>query len=247
MLTLPERTEKNRTYGLTSIHDVHLTIGQTETILKDYSIFLDYAKFGVGTAYVTPNLKEKIRLYKEFDVIPYFGGTLFEKFYADDKFDKFLLFMSNNNIETIEISTGTIDIPLEERMELVSKLCKDFNVLTEVGSKDAELIMAPSQWINEINSLLNAGANYVITEGRNSGTAGIYRTTGEMRTGLVEDIILQCDVNKIIFEAPNTSAQMHFINKIGANVNLGNIKPEDLLLLETQRVGLRSETFDVKK
>ena len=105
MLTLPERTEKNRTFGLTSIHDVHLTIGQTETILKDYSNFLDYAKFGVGTAYVTPNLKEKIRLYKEFDVIPYFGGTLFEKFYADDKFDKFLLFMSNNDIETIEIST----------------------------------------------------------------------------------------------------------------------------------------------
>ncbi len=247
MLTLPTRTEKNRSYGLTSIHDVHLTIAQTETILNDYSMFLDYAKFGVGTAYVAPNLKERIILYKKFNVIPYFGGTLFEKFYSEGKLDDFLIFMSKNDINTIEISTGTIDILLDVRMELVSKLCKDFNVLTEVGSKDAELVMAPSLWINEINSLLQAGANYVITEGRNSGTAGIYRTSGEMRTGLVEDIILQCDVNKIIFEAPNSSAQMHFINKIGANVNLGNIKPEDLLLLETQRVGLRSETFNVKK
>jgi phosphosulfolactate synthase len=247
MINLPERNSKKRSIGITSIHDVHLTIRQLEDILSDYGDYIDVSKFGVGTAYVTKKLDEKISVLRSHQVEAYFGGTLFEKFYSEGKIDEYLIFLDRHNINTIEISNGTIEIPLEDRLSLVEKLAKNFNVLSEVGSKDDFIIMAPSQWTSEINALINAGAKYVITEGRNSGTAGIYRQSGEMRTGLIEDIIKSCDVNKIIFEAPSSKAQMYFINRLGANVNLGNVDPKDLLLLETQRLGLRSETFNLAK
>ena len=245
MIDLPKRTKKKRVNGLTSLHDVSLTTYELESILTDYGDFIDIAKFGVGTALVTPNLKRKIKLYKDYDIIPYFGGTLFEKFYSQNKLESYLTFLTENGINHIEISTGTIDISLDKRIELVKELSKQFVVFTEVGSKDATKITPPSVWMREINELHSAGASYVITEGRNSGTAGIYRSTGELRTGLIEDIISNCDVSKIIFEAPTPKNQMYFINKLGANVNLGNVNPKDVLLLETQRMGLRSETFDV--
>jgi phosphosulfolactate synthase len=245
MINLPTRTKKKRVNGLTSLHDVSLTTYELESILTDYSDFIDIAKFGVGTALVTPNLKQKIKLYKDYNVIPYFGGTLFEKFYGKNKLESYLNFLNENDINHIEVSTGTIDIPLEERVELVKTLSQNFIVFTEVGSKDDTKITPPSVWIKEINELHSAGAEYVITEGRNSGTAGIYRSTGELRTGLIEDIISNCDDSKIIFEAPTPKSQMYFINKLGSNVNLGNVNPNDVLLLETQRMGLRSETFDV--
>jgi phosphosulfolactate synthase len=143
----------------------------------------------------------------------------------------------------VEISMGTIDIELEERVNLVKEFSQDFEVLSEIGSKDGEAIMPPSVWINELNTLLDAGCKYVITEGRNSGTAGVYRPSGEIRTGLIADIITSVPAEKIIFEAPQPKAQMFFINQVGANVNLGNVNPNDLLLLEAQRCGLRSETF----
>lgn len=246
MLDLPLRPDKPRKKGITAIHDVFLTVGQLEDILVDYSEFLDISKFGVGTAYITRKLDKKIKLFHEYGVKPYFGGTLFEKYYVNNKVDEYLKFLDKHNITILEVSTGTIDISLENRIELVERLSKNFTVLTEVGSKDADTIMSPSEWIYEINSLMEAGAKYVITEGRNSGTAGIYRPSGEMRTGLIEDILRSCDVDSIIFEAPTPKAQMHFINRVGSNVNLGNVNPMDLLLLESQRLGLRSETFYIK-
>lgn len=243
MISLPNRTSKSRVKGITAIHDVSLNTTELNSILKDYSNFIDIAKFGVGTAYITPNLSEKIAIYKSYDVQPYFGGTLFEKFYHHNKLSEYLDFLKKNEIGIIEISTGTIDIELEERVKLTSSLSKEFTVFTEVGSKDAEQIMAPSVWINEINRLFEAGANKVITEGRNSGTAGIYRPSGEIRSGLIDDILRSCDVDNIIFEAPSPKSQMYFIQQVGTNVNLGNVNAKDLLLLESQRVGLRSETF----
>lgn len=245
MLNLPNREKKPRVKGITSLHDVFLTIENLESILKNYGNFIDIAKFGVGTAYITPNLTEKIELYKKYNIIPYFGGTLFEKFYSQGKIDSYLKFLSNNKISYIEISTGTIDIPLDLRVDLIKSISKDFKILTEVGSKDSNHIQSPSSWINEINTLQNSGVEYIITEGRNSGTAGIYRPSGELRTGLIDDIIHHCDTDRIIFEAPTPKSQMFFINQIGANVNLGNVNPNDVLLLETQRQGLRSETFDL--
>lgn len=242
-LALPNRTKKPREYGITAVHDVGVSIGELHDILVDYGDFIDIAKFGIGTAFVTPRLREKLDLYREFNVIPYFGGTLFEKFYYSGRLDDYLIFLKNANVNWIEISTGTIDIPLETRLEIVAHLKKDFVVVGEVGCKDVEKIMPPSQWIREMRLLLEAGCRYVITEGRDSGTAGVYRPSGELRTGLVSDISSTLPPERIIYEAPHPRAQMFFINLIGPNVNLGNVSPRDLLQLETQRLGLRNETF----
>ena len=244
ILDLPARTAKPRTYGITSIHDVRLNTTELAGILKDYESILDIVKFGVGTAYVTPNLERKIELYKASNVQIYFGGTLFEKFYHQNKIPEYIKFMKSCGVSMVEVSTGTIELELNERIRLV-KLFRDkgFTVLSEVGTKDADTIMPPSKWIEEIEKLLEAGSEYVITEGRNSGTAGVYRPSGEIRTGLVEDIIHIINPKKLIFEAPSPKAQMYFINHVGSNVNLGNVNPYDLILLESQRVGLRNETF----
>lgn len=243
MLNLPSRTPKPRKTGITSVNDTRLSTGELRNVLNDYSDFIDVAKLGVGVAYILPNLSEKIKLYQDAGAEVYFGGTLFEKFFYQDKLDDFLKFLDKNGIGMLEVSTGTIDIPIEKRCELVQQLKGNFRVLSEVGSKDKDAIMPPSHWIKEINMLLEAGAEYVITEGRDSGTAGIYRPNGEMRSGLVSDIMKDSDVDRLIFEAPSTSMQMTFINLVGANVNLGNVNPLDLAILEAQRQGLRSETF----
>jgi len=245
-LDLPERTKKNRSYGINSIHDVKLTTGELRNVLEDHSEYMDVAKLGVGTALVVPKLKEKIALYQEHNVEVYFGGTLFEKFYYQNRLDDYKRLLNDFNVNLLEVSCGTIDLSIEERISVIEDFKKDFNVLSEVGSKDSEAVMAPSTWLSEIQQLLDVGCQYVITEGRNSGTAGIYRGSGEIRTGLVADIIKNIDSKKIIFEAPTAASQMFFINAVGVNVNLGNVNPLDLLLLEAQRVGLRSETFYIK-
>ena len=242
-LTLPERTSKPRAEGLTAITDTGLPTVELQGILEDFHEFLDIAKLGVGSAYVTPTLGEKLELYRSYNVVPYFGGTLFEKFYHQNCLEDYLDYLAHWNVDWIEVSTGTIDITLEARVELVQRLCQDFTVLCEVGSKDKDAIMPPSKWIQEMSTLLEAGCRYVITEGRDSGTAGVYRPSGEIRTGLVSDIIHTIDTQKIIFEAPKPSSQMFFINHVGANVNLGNVSARDLVLLETQRQALRYETF----
>lgn len=247
LLTLPKRNEKPRKAGISAIHDVSLSTGELKNILDDYSEFLDIAKLGVGSAYVTPKLKEKIKLYKDFGIEVYFGGTLFEKFYHQNKLPAYKDYLVEHGITMVEISCGTLEISIEERIEILRDFKRDFSVLAEVGSKDGDAIMPPSIWIKELKMLLDAGATYVITEGRNSGTAGVYRPSGEIRTGLVSDIISSISPDKIIFEAPTSQSQMFFINQVGSNVNLGNIRPNDLLLLESQRRGLRSETFMLEK
>ena len=192
-LTLPERTRKSRQFGITSISDVGLTLDETRSMLEDFADYIDIAKLGVGSAYITPRLQEKIDLYKSFDVDVYFGGTLFEKFYYQNKLDTYQSWMEELGVTLVEVSAGTLSIGLEERVALVNRLKSSFKVLSEVGSKDTDLIMAPSKWIEEISSLLDAGSAYVITEGRNSGTAGVFRPSGEIRTGLVDDIIHTTD------------------------------------------------------
>ncbi|TLS38122.1 phosphosulfolactate synthase [Pseudalkalibacillus caeni] len=242
-LNLPVRTEKDREYGITSIVDFGMPVGQLEHILVDYHSYIDIAKIGVGSAYVTPNIEEKLALYKKHNVKPYFGGTLFEKFYHQGKLDNYLTFLAKHNVEWIEVSTGVLDIDIDKRLDLVSTLKQNFNVIGEVGSKDAEIVMPLSQWTAELDALLEAGCKYVITEGRDSGTAGIYDKTGKVRDGLLKDILQNIDPQKVIFEAPHAKHQMFFINQIGPNVNLGNVKIQDVLLLEAQRCGLRNETF----
>ena len=245
-LQLPKRiVDKPRTEGLTAITDTGLPTAELRGILEDFHMFIDIAKLGIGSAYITPALDKKLELYRNYGVIPYFGGTLFEKFYHQNAFEGYLDYLNHWQIDWIEISTGTVTIPLEERVRLTKRLSKDFIVLCEVGSKDKDEIMPPSKWINEMSTLLEAGCRYVITEGRDSGTAGVYRPSGEIRTGLVTDIIQSIDNKNIIFEAPTSSSQMFFINHVGSNVNLGNVSARDLILLETQRQALRYETFHI--
>jgi phosphosulfolactate synthase len=243
MIKLPKRTQKPRTLGITSLNDTKLTIKEVSGMLDDYSDFIDIAKLGVGVAYVMPRLKDKIKLYKDNGVKVYFGGTLFEKFYSQNKLSDYKKFLVDNGIDIVEISTGTIDIELKERIDIINDFKESFTVIAEVGSKDPNQLMPPSEWIEEINSLIDIGCEYVITEGRDSGTSGIYRPSGELRDGLIHDIIKNTNAEKLIFEAPSTKLQMYFINLLGANVNLGNIAPQDVLILEAQRQSLRSETF----
>jgi phosphosulfolactate synthase len=246
-LNLPERPEKPRTQGITSIHDVGVPLRELRGILEDYGDYLDIAKLGVGSAYLTHRLDEKIALYREFGVIVYFGGSLFEKFYLDASVEDYAKFLMDHRIDWLEVSSGTIALSLETRVEIVERLSDQFTVLAEVGTKESEQLMPPSRWAREIQTFLEAGCSYVIAEGRASGTAGLYRPNQELRQGLVAEILETCPSERIIFEAPKSTMQMFFINEVGPNVNLGNIAPSDLLLLETQRCGLRSETFFVNR
>ena len=242
-LKLPNRPAKPRSHGLTAITDLGLTVAELRELLIEYSDYLDIAKFGIGSAYLTPRLDAKIALYREFGVIPYFGGTLFEKFYHQKKVAAYVKYLRQHSVDWIEISNGTIDFPIAKRVKLVRELAGEFRVICEIGCKDAAKIMPPSQWIEELHATLDAGATYVITEGRDSATAGIYRESGEIREGLLTDILKAIDPKKTIFEAPTPRTQMYFINLLGPNVNLGNVSTRDLLVLETQRRGLRYETF----
>jgi phosphosulfolactate synthase len=243
LIHLPPRSPKPRQTGLTAITDLGQPLGVLRDHLSSYHDYIDIAKFGVGSAYMEPKLAEKLAVYREFNVIPYFGGTLFEKFYAQSQFPAYLDYLRKHNVQWIEVSNGTVDFPLNERLKLVKQLAGEFKVIAEVGCKDANKVMPPSEWIEELQSFLAAGASYVITEGRDSATAGIYRTSGEIREGLLSDILKSVDRNKIIFEAPDPKNQMFFIKLIGPNVNLGNVPATALLLLESQRRALRYETF----
>jgi phosphosulfolactate synthase len=242
-LTLPRRSRKPRKHGLTAITDLGMTRAGLRELLTEYADYLDIAKFGIGSAYLTPHLAEKVALYREFGVVPYFGGTLFEKFQQQRKVREYLKYLRQFEVDWIEISNGTIEMSLKERVKLIKSLAGEFNVVAEVGCKDAAKIMPPSQWIDELQASLDAGARYVITEGRDSATAGLYRESGEIREGLLTDILHAIDPKRTIFEAPTHKTQMYFINLVGPNVNLGNVHARDLLVLETQRQGLRYETF----
>ncbi|MCM3585950.1 phosphosulfolactate synthase [Mesobacillus maritimus] len=242
-LKLPKRTTGNRTYGLTSIADFGTPIGRLTNILEDYSHIIDIAKMGIGSAYITPNIKRKVDLYKEYQIKPYCGGTLFEKCFYQKKIPEYFTYLKTLGIEWIEVSNGTLDIPLKERLNIIQQAKEEFFVIAEVGSKDATLDMSINEWREEIQILLEAGCEYVITEGRDSGTAGIYESNGRVKSDLIEELVRGIDYKKIIFEAPTAKHQMFFINQIGPNVNLGNVNIDDVLVLEAQRNGLRSETF----
>jgi phosphosulfolactate synthase len=242
-LSIPERTSGIRTYGLTSVIDFGTPIGELKNILSDYGSIIDIAKIGIGSAYVSPNLKEKVELYKEYHIKTYCGGTLFEKCFYQRKIPEYLSFLQNLGIEWLEISNGTLDIPMKERLQLISQLKDEFHVIAEVGSKDPDKEMSISEWKEEIKIFLDAGCDYVITEGRDSATSGIYEQCGNIKSDLIQELLKDLDSKKIIFEAPTAKHQMYFIKEIGANVNLGNVKLHDVLILEAQRCGLRSETF----
>lgn len=242
---IPERTLQPRTYGLTMVMDKGLSISDTRSFLSVASPYVDIVKLGFGTSFVTPNLKEKIAVYKEYNIPLYFGGTLFEAFLIRNQFDDYIKTIKDFGIEYMEVSDGSIIIPHSEKCGYIEKLAKHGTVLSEVGSKDVTNIMPPYKWVELMRTELEAGASYVIAEARESGTVGIYRDSGEVRQGLIQEILTQIQAEKIIWEAPKKEQQFYFLNLVGCNVNLGNIAPAEVIPLEAMRVGLRGETFQL--
>ncbi|MDE3255040.1 MAG: phosphosulfolactate synthase [Bacteroidota bacterium] len=240
---MPERTARPRTNGLTMIMDKGLGLDEVRNFLSTSLPYVDIVKLGFGTSYVTSNLKEKLAIYKEHNVPVYFGGTLFEAFIIRDQFQDYIDAIKEYGIDHVEVSDGSMDIEHPVKCKYISELAKHATVLSEVGSKDAAHIIPPYKWIELMRAELAAGSSYVIAEAREAGNVGIYRGSGEVREGLVQEILTQIPSEKIIWEAPQKAQQLYFLELLGANVNLGNIAPHEVIALEAMRIGLRGDTF----
>jgi phosphosulfolactate synthase len=242
---IPERTPKPRQKGLTMVMDKGLSISEVRNFLEGTSPHVDIVKLGFGTSFVTPNLREKIEVYKNAGMPIYFGGTLFEAFLIRNQMDDYIAVCKDYGIDYVEVSDGSITIPHAEKCGYIEKLTKHATVLSEVGSKDAAHIIPPYKWIELMKAELEAGSTYVIAEAREAGNVGIYRGSGEVREGLVQEILTQIPEEKIIWEAPQKAQQLYFLELIGCNVNLGNIAPHEVIALEAMRIGLRGDTFEL--
>ncbi len=240
---LPERTIKPRNEGFTMVMDKGLSIRETEDFLSSSSSLVDIVKLGFGTGLFTQGLIEKIKIYQSAGIPIYFGGTLFEAYLVRNQLDDYERLLEKTKVDHVEISDGSLEIDHQEKCEIISKFAKNYRVLSEVGSKDAEKIIPPYEWIEQMETELAAGAWKVIGEARESGTVGIFRNSGEVRSGLVAEIIRKIPLDKVIWEAPQKAQQVWFIQLYGTNVNLGNISPNELIPLETLRAGLRGDSF----
>jgi phosphosulfolactate synthase len=241
---IPERTAKPRQKGLTMVMDKGLSLRQVEDFLEMGSPFTDIVKLGWATSYVTSNLKEKLAIYKSAGIPVYFGGTLFEAFYIRNQFEDYLRVLEKFGMEYAEVSDGSVEMNSDVKCEFIHRLSKHVTVLSEVGSKDEAKIIPPYKWIKLMRMELEAGAWKVIGEAREGGNVGLFRSSGEVRQGLVEEILTEIPEENIIWEAPQKSQQVWFVKLVGANVNVGNIAPNEVISLETIRLGLRGDTFD---
>ena len=242
---IPERTKQPRQHGLTMVMDKGLSLRDAESFISVGAPHTDIVKLGFGTSFVTPNLRAKIELYQQNNIPVYFGGTLFEAFVIRNQFDDYIAMCKDYNVNVIEVSDGSIEIPHTEKCGYIEKISKFAKVFSEVGSKDAAHIIPPYKWIELMSAELSAGASYVIAEAREAGNVGIYRGSGEVREGLVQEILTKIPAEKILWEAPQKAQQLYFLELIGCNVNLGNIAPSEIIPLEAMRIGLRGDTFDL--
>ncbi|MEY4885897.1 MAG: hypothetical protein RL151_1206 [Bacteroidota bacterium] len=240
---MPDRLVKPRTSGITMVMDKGLSIPEIHQFMSICRPHVDIVKLGFGTSYVTPDLRKKIETYQSYDIPVYFGGTLFEAFLIRNQFQDYIDTCKDFGITHMEVSDGSISIPHAEKCGYIEKLTKYGTVLSEVGSKDAAHIIPPYKWIELMRAELSAGATYVIAEAREAGNVGIYRGSGEVREGLVQEILTQIPGDKILWEAPQKAQQLYFIELLGCNVNLGNIAHSEVIPLETMRIGLRGDTF----
>lgn len=241
---IPQRTNKPRTAGLTMVMDKGLSIREVEDMLDVSGDYIDIVKLGWATSFVTKNLKEKLEVYRSSGIPVYLGGTLFEAFIIRDQFEDYQKVLDKFNLEYAEVSDGSLVMDHDKKCEYISTLSNQVTVLSEVGSKDAAKIIPPYKWIEQMQTELDAGAWKVIGEARESGNVGLFRDSGEVRQGLVEEILTKIPEEKILWEAPQKEQQVWFIKLSGANVNLGNIAPNEVIPLETIRLGLRGDTFD---
>ncbi|MGA7835085.1 MAG: phosphosulfolactate synthase [Acidimicrobiales bacterium] len=245
-LVLPPRTSKPRSVGLTMVIDKGTPLGHFVDFAESFGDLFDFVKFGWGTSVVTKNFETKLDVLREANVDFYLGGSLFEKYVIQDRFDEFRSLCETYECRYVEVSNGTIDITNDQKADYVKQLSEDFLVISEVGSKDQSTsdLMSPVKWISYIQADLDAGAFLVTLETREGGRGGICRSNGELRYGLIEEILgSKIDHDRLLFEAPSTDLQTYFVGRVGTNVNLGNIAVSDIVPLETIRLGLRSETL----
>jgi phosphosulfolactate synthase len=242
LLDLPDRSAKPRQQGLTHVLDRGLSVADVDSLAEVSGEYVDVVKLGWGTGLRTGNLQRKLERYRHHGIPVMFGGTLTELAIAQNRLDRFVQWLRELGLAHVEISDGTIELRHDDKLELIARLSDEFTVLSEVGSKDDTRIMAPYRWVEQIQSELGAGAWKVIAEARESGTAGIFRHDGEVRMGLIDEIVHAVPAEQILFEAPQKDQQVWFVRRFGADVNIGNVPPEDVLSLETIRLGLRSDT-----
>lgn len=240
---IPKRSQKPRTSGVTMMMDKGMSLREIENLIAASGDHFDIAKFGFGTAYVTQQLEEKIKLYKSAGIRPYFGGTLFELFVARNQFDDYQRLLDRHDLDLCEVSDGSIILSHHEKLGYIRQLSKYRTVMSEVGSKDSGIIISPNRWIKMMLAELEAGSWKVIAEGRESGTVGVFRPNGTAHTYLINKIIAKIDPDQILWEAPKKTQQVWFIRLFGTNVNLGNISPREIVPLECLRLGLRGDTF----
>lgn len=240
---VPKRARKPREHGLTMVMDKGLSLREAENMIEASGEKVDILKLGFGSSYVTNNLKEKIALYQSANIRVYLGGTLLEAFLARNMFDDFRKLVSDLGLDLVEVSDGSIILPHDKKCKIINILSKDFTVLSEVGSKEEGILISPNKWITMMNTELEAGSWKVIAEARESGNVGIFRPNKSTHVVLVNKILANVPKKSIIWETPLKPQQVYFIKLVGANVNLGNIAPNDVIPLETLRLGLRGDTF----
>jgi phosphosulfolactate synthase len=240
---LPERPPKPRNSGLTMVMDKGLSIREAEDFMSVGSEYTDMVKLGFGTSLITPGVEKKVKIYKNAGCVPYLGGTLFEAFVIRDMFDQYVEFLDRYEIELVEISDGSYDLDHKKKLEYIRILAKRGTVISEVGSKKKDVVYSPEQWVEMMKSELEAGSVKVIAEARESGTIGIYNDDGSVNMPVVNEISTHVRLDNVIWEAPVKSQQAWFIRHFGANVNLGNIAPGEIIALESLRQGLRGDTF----
>ncbi len=240
---MPERPAKPRNSGITMVMDKGLSIREAEDFMSVGSEYTDFVKLGFGTSLITPGFEKKIAIYKKSGAIPYFGGTLFEAFIVRNMFREYIEFLDKHEIDLVEVSDGSFDIEHKKKLEYISRLSERGTVISEVGSKKKDVVYSPDEWVDMMKAELNAGSVKVIAEARESGTTGIYNEDGSINNKIISAIAEQIKLENVIWEAPLKSQQAWFIEHFGANVNLGNIAPNEIIPLESLRLGLRGDTF----
>ena len=241
---IPSRASKPREEGLTMVMDKGLSLNEAENMVALKSELTDIVKLGFGTSLLTRFIDKKINLYQKSGMMVYTGGTLFEAFVIRNQFDDFCKLMDKLKLEMVEVSDGSISINHDVKCEYIQKLSKNFKVISEIGSKDESIILDDSQWISFMKKELDAGSWKVIAEAREGGNVGMFDPNGNIKKDLINKITSVIPIDKILWEAPQKKQQVWFINSFGANVNLGNISPNDIISLECLRLGLRGDTFE---
>ena len=244
-LDLPARPSKPREEGLTHVIDTGLSTAEAEGLMASARDYVDLVRLGWGSAYVTHDLRAKIDCYRGAGVPVMLGGTFTELAWLQGRVAELRSWLEELGLEHVEVSSGTVRMPDKEKTELIEAFADGFTVFAEVGEKDPTALVAPYRWVQMIKDALGAGARWVVCEGRATGDTGLYRPDGEARTGLIDEIVHEVGGARLIFEAPKKHQQVWFIQQLGPGVNLGNVLPQDVIALETLRLGLRADTLEL--